>query len=465
MASDALASTGPPPAARHVQRVPRRWGNERHAVARERSASYTASANPPPAVDVTDSTASDGGAAGDGFERLASAVDEVLATDLDGLSDGQIRDRLKLVQRQLDRLTAFRAKSAGTLESRALAAQGPGRENRAVAPTRRFLTDELHLTPSEAKKTGETGRRLEGAPATAAAFRAGRLGAEHAKVITDTLRHVHGDLRDRLESELTELASQMDPVTLGREARRRLARHDQPAAVADEARRHARRYASVAQRPDGMVAVNALLTGVPGEAALTTMQAFTCPDGPGVEGSREQRAADALGEIFLAALQTGAAPTQHGIRPHVSIHVQLSDLARQAGAAELDWTGPITVTEIRRWLTDATLTGIVIDPDGVPTGITDARRTIAAAKWKALCARDGGCRHPGCTRPPAWCDVAHAIAHADGGPLQLSNLLLLCREHHRKFDLGGWTIRIDGTTVTFTSPAGQRLVSTRGDPP
>jgi hypothetical protein len=38
------------------------------------------------------------------------------------------------------------------------------------------------------------------------------------------------------------------------------------------------------------------------------------------------------------------------------------------------------------------------------------------------------------------------------------------REHHRLTELGGWTIHIDGATVTFTHPDGRELISTRGDP-
>jgi hypothetical protein len=369
------------------------------------------------------------------------------------------------VQRQLDRLAAFRARSAGTLESRAIERAGPGRENRAVQPTRRLLTDELHLSPSEAKRIGETGRRLQQVPEAAAAFADGQLGPDHAKVITDALRHLEPDLAARLGAELTRLATTMDPVALGREARRRVARHDQQAAVADEQRRHARRSASVTQGSDGMVHLRASLTGIHGEAALTAIHAFTRHEDPAHPASRPQRAADALGEIFLLALEAGEAPTQHGVRPHVNVHVQLADLAIEAGAAELDWTGPVTVTEIRRWIRDATITGIVHDPDQVPIRVTGARAAVRRHLWRALSARDGGCRYPGCTRRPAWCDVAHGLADADGGPLTLSNAVLLCREHHRLVDLGRWTVSVDGTTITFTRPDGRELVSTRGDPP
>jgi hypothetical protein len=423
-------------------------------LVREHRPNYDPSVTPDDGAGVTAAVA-----------RLAGAVDGMLAVDLDLLDEDGLRGLLKDTQRQLDRLGSLRVTATGALESRERRRRGPGRERQAERDTQRFLTDELHLPPGEAKAVGRTGRQLKDAPEAAAAFAAGRLGAEHAKVITDALRDLDPLHRQELEAELTAAATTMDPISLGRLARRRVAELDQHAAVKDEDRRHARRYARASQTADGMVAISALLDGVPAEAALTVLHAFTRPDGPGVSGSREQRAADALGDIFLAALQTAEAPTQHGVKPQVTVLVQLSDLAGQAGAAELDWTGPITITEIHRWLSDAHITGVLMDPEQpVPIAVSGKRPTIPAHLRTAVRVRDRGCRYPGCDRRPSWCDIAHAIAVSDGGATHLSQLVLLCREHHRLTELGGWTIRIDGATVTFTHPDGRELISTRGDP-
>jgi len=50
---------------------------------------------------------------------------------------------------------------------------------------------------------------------------------------------------------------------------------------------------------------------------------------------------------------------------------------------------------------------------------------------RGVIVRDRSCRFPGCDRPHTWCDAHHVVHWADGGPTAASNLLLLCRRHHR----------------------------------
>jgi len=61
-------------------------------------------------------------------------------------------------------------------------------------------------------------------------------------------------------------------------------------------------------------------------------------------------------------------------------------------------------------------------------------RTVPPALRRALDARDGGCRFPGCG---SRFSEAHHIEHwADGGATRLENLVLLCRRHHRSVHEG-----------------------------
>jgi hypothetical protein len=92
---------------------------------------------------------------------------------------------------------------------------------------------------------------------------------------------------------------------------------------------------------------------------------------------------------------------------------------------------------------------------GTPTPI------VPAALRRAVILRDGHCRFPGCTQPPAVCQIHHLRPRAHDGPTALDNLALLCRFHHLiAIHRWGWTLawHPDGST-TATRPDGHTLAS------
>jgi hypothetical protein len=62
-----------------------------------------------------------------------------------------------------------------------------------------------------------------------------------------------------------------------------------------------------------------------------------------------------------------------------------------------------------------------------------ATRNISDSLWRALVARDKHCTEPGCTVPPGYCDAHHIWYWSRGGPTNLANLKLGCRQHHRQW--------------------------------
>ena len=67
-------------------------------------------------------------------------------------------------------------------------------------------------------------------------------------------------------------------------------------------------------------------------------------------------------------------------------------------------------------------------------------------------ARDGRCRFPGCCVAARFCDLDH-VRPWPLGPTTATNLLTLCRRHHRIKQRPGWRVRLapDGT-ATWTDP-------------
>lgn len=130
---------------------------------------------------------------------------------------------------------------------------------------------------------------------------------------------------------------------------------------------------------------------------------------------------------------------------------------------------PIHPTTARRLACDATIIPALLNSSSQPLDIGHATRTIPNPIRHALTLRDGGCRFPGCDRPPAWTDAHHLTHWADGGPTSLTNLLLLCRHHHTTVHEGHWTLALDRTTGTVTAqrPGGSSYATTtpREQPP
>ncbi len=125
--------------------------------------------------------------------------------------------------------------------------------------------------------------------------------------------------------------------------------------------------------------------------------------------------------------------------------LDLDTLLAEAGErgihpAVLTFGGPMSAATARRLGCDADITRIITDPAGMPLDVGRAKRTVTPAQWAALAVRDGGCAFPGCTRPAAWCAAHHIVHWADGGPTNLTNLVLLCDHHHRAVHHDGWDV-------------------------
>ena len=78
------------------------------------------------------------------------------------------------------------------------------------------------------------------------------------------------------------------------------------------------------------------------------------------------------------------------------------------------------------------------DADGRIFDVGAKTRTIPPALRRALLYRDRSCRFPGCHG--RFCQAHHIRHWAHGGPTTLSNLVLLCRRHHRAVHEEGYRV-------------------------
>lgn len=211
--------------------------------------------------------------------------------------------------------------------------------------------------------------------------------------------------------------------------------------------------------PSGLVRITAVLQ--PDEAALVMKaielartQAAHAPDSS-AETPALLPLADALTKVAESFLAHGEAAGCGGDRHQIVLHLDQDVLAEDnVLAATLDVGTRVSAEIFRRIACDAGIVPMVHGPDGETLDVGRRTRTISPALRRALWARDGGCRFPGCTH--RLYIHAHHIQHwAHGGPTSAENLVLLCSAHHRLLHEGGFTVSRSTDNLQFHDPRGR----------
>ena len=189
------------------------------------------------------------------------------------------------------------------------------------------------------------------------------------------------------------------------------------------------------------------------DAIASVIDAQVRPRTADDDRSTGERQAEVLADACGYVLDHGDIAECGGRRPHVTVLIRLEDLEDRARAALLDFGGTLTPESLRMLACDAAVIPIVLDGTGQPLDVGRATRTIPDGLRRAVAARDRGCAHPGCDRPPSWCDVHHIVAWEHGGQTRLDNLVMLCRAHHRQLHHTDWIVRIRDGLPEFIPPA------------
>jgi hypothetical protein len=411
-----------------------------------------------------------------GLGSLAAAVEELAAEDLTALPDGEAAQRVLVLRRLLDRLEGQWLRELAGVDGRGAA----GAEQGVAAPsTAGWLRGRLRAGHPQASGWVRTARALFRGPltGTAHALTAGDISVTHAAVLAAGTADLPPRTAAEAEPVLLDTARRLDPPRL-----RQVVTHLREVADPDSAhsraeRQHQRRGLWAAPTLEGMVAIDGLLEPEAGETLLAALEPLARPTAAEDDRSGPQRRADALTELARRALEGGRLPQTGGVRPQLTVTVDLASLLSQAGApgGEGAWVGPLPAETARRLACDATITRVLVTRrgrgdtdddhdhgDGTTAGDLAARlraaitllppalggapsqplevgratRVVSPAQRAALAVRDGGCVAPGCDRPPAWCEAHHLRHWLHGGATDLANLVLLCRTHHRAVHQG-----------------------------
>lgn len=383
-----------------------------------------------------------------GVAALSRAVRLAALDDVAGYGDAALGDRLRELQRIADALDGEMSRTLAVFDGR-----GGGCSDGAVS-TQAWLRWRMRLHPGEAHQRVAVARGLGGLPATAAALAGGEISQRHAAVIVQTATDVGPAAARSAEPILLEAAHHIDPGALRRLAARIRHAVDADGAVADGEKAFERRRLHVSSTYGGMVALDGLFDPESGATVVAALTALSAPRPPGDPRSPAQARADALVDLARRALDRGDLPEQSGEKPHLTVTVDLAALRRAEGApsAELLWAGPITAEAARRIACDAGVSRMLMAGRGQVLDVGRTTRVVPTALRKALAVRDGGCRFPGCFRPPPFTDAHHIVSWLDGGATALDNLVLLCRFHHRWVHERGWRIRLDADSGADVRP-------------
>lgn len=165
-----------------------------------------------------------------------------------------------------------------------------------------------------------------------------------------------------------------------------------------------------------------------------------------------QKRVDALVAVCRESLANDAGSLA-GTSVTMLVTVALETLESGVGTAAIAAVGePISASTARRLCAQADIIPVVLGSASEPLDLGRVERLYTEPQRRALAARDGGCIWPGCTMPPAWCEVAHVVAWALGGTTDLANGALMCPHHHRRFDNDGWGLRREDGVAYLIPP-------------
>jgi len=383
-------------------------------------------------------------------------------------------DDAALLSRQRDLIAARREIDAALAEVAAEIARRSARTHgyaglaarHGARSAEQFIAQETGLTVGESKTMIGVGS-LEGESAVRGAVSCGAVSVAAAGAVLRGLGAPSGAVDastiDRVAAELLDGASGATPEELSRDARTRRAELDAQSVIDRERELHRRRSLRITRMPDGMTRLIALLDPESAAEVVAVVDAATSPrrGGPRFVDATERARSTAIVDdprtteqlaldVVVTLLRLGAEVEPGRLlghrRPAVRIHVTDRDLARRAGRGWIEGeSAPVSIATAERRICEAGTVPIRFDTDGQVVNVGRDQRCFTARQRIGLAARDGGCRWPGCDRPPSWCEAHHIDEwHRHGGRTDLADGLLLCRFHHLLVHDRGWRIRRDG---------------------
>ncbi len=312
--------------------------------------------------------------------------------------------------------------------------------------------------------------------AVGAAVAEGSITLDAAEAIRAGLERVDGgvstDAKASVVDQLLRDAETLPVEKLAGRARERASELDAEHVSDRERRLRERRYLRLTPQPDGMTRVSGLLDPESAATVTAAVDAATSPrrGGPRFvdpdddartdeilrdERTTEQLALDTLVELVRIGSIADSGAVLGARPPAVRVIVTDRDLARRSGHGLLEGqSSPVGIATVEREICSRGVVPIHFDSDGQVVNVGRDQRLYTARQRIGMAVRDGGCRFPGCDRPPGWCEAHHIVPWHGGGGTDVADGVLLCRHHHLLVHNNGWRVTRDGAHYALVPPRG-----------
>jgi hypothetical protein len=379
-------------------------------------------------------------------QKVAATADARLWS----MSDDEVAEALVETTRLRARVEALELRLAAEADRRAVG------DKVGATDTASWWGHETKQDRPAAKRRMRLAESLSRHEPTAAALAEGAISTDHARVITECVDRLPGDLEDpsipeRAEKHLLTEARDLDPRSLAILAEHVLTvvapkiGEERDARALEREEREARANAWLTMAPDGKGSYR-------GKFSIPTMQgamlkkmllAFAAPkhqaskkadeDAPEVVERRlsPERMGDAFCEL-IERLPAHKLPQLGGLNASIIVLLDFTGLKSDVGRAVLETGEPISASLARRMACEAGLIPAVLGSRSELLNLGRTARLFSGAQRLGMVITQRQCTAVGCDWPAHLCHAHHDDTWLSGGRTDLEMGRLLCPRHHAR---------------------------------
>jgi len=402
------------------------------------------------------------------FDALDAAFDGVAEFDCEALTTPEQLGLLERWERLRRRIPAAEHPLINSIGRQATPEELGGKLSYAIAEWTLISRAEASRRVQEAADLGPR-HGLTGEPlapvlaATAAAQRAGKLGAGQVAVIRKFYHQLPGWIdeatREQVEAKLAAEGSQYRPEQLAGLADTLADCLNPDGTYRDEDRARRRGLTLGNQQADGMSQLRGWLTPEARATVEAVWAKLAAPgmcnpanDAPTVDGpptqeaidtdtrSSAQRQHDGLLAALRALLASGELGQHNGLPASIIVTTTLGELEAAAGRGLTGGGSILPMSDVIRLARHARHYLAIFD-GGTALALYHTKRLASPAQRIVLYAKDRGCTAPGCTVPGYYSEVHHVIGYAECRCTDVNNLTFGCGTQHGIIQPGKWSTR------------------------